>query len=175
MPALCDATSDHAAADTDITMRKKPAAAITDITIKRKPAAAGAAVSPLTTTNVDQKKNSDMAAQNEQLSKCLTAAQFMLQKQDMANKRALTAEVTNEVIPETENRMKNIHIEELTSLTSDIENAIQDVKDASIHKQHLAFSNSKIDILDKAHNLINESKDVIKGLLGLMKGRHSHR
>ena len=141
--------------------------------IKKKPAAAKPDASPLTEANLD-KKNAEMADQNDQLNKCLIAAQQMLQKQEMANKRTLATIQREDVIPDSKKRMKTMHIEELTTLTSDVEKTIQDVKEASLHQQDIAHSDMKIDLLDRAHNVINDSKDVVKGLQGMMKGAASN-
>ena len=59
-----------------------------------------------------------MAAQNEQLNKCLTAAQLMLQKQEMSNKKTLATAKTEDSLPESKKRMQKLHAEELASVTS---------------------------------------------------------
>lgn len=149
-----------------------------DCTVMKKPtmkeeSANGDSESNLTQQNVTQ-HNAELMAQNDDLNRCLAAAQTLLQKQEMQNKRILNDANASDAIHESKKRLKKMHVEELSSLTEGIVQSLEEINDANLTKGDVQHSNLKIDALDRAHDLINESKDVAKHLIQMMnKGSES--
>ena len=107
--------------------------------------------------------NKEHEEQNEQLNKCVVSCVALLQKQEMVNMQCLKSSEGLELTSSKE-RMHAIHKEEIERLTDAIVEQIKVVKQIQINKKDVKYSDEKINALDNSHDLIKDSKDMVKGM-----------
>jgi len=114
-----------------------------------------------------KKLEEEHIAQNDQLNKCIQVSVVMLQKQEMANRKANQSALASD-LQDRKRKMLDFHLKELEGLTEEIMKRTDINKEIQISKTDMNFTDEKIDTLDVSQNLIQDSKDVIKALTQLV-------